>query len=225
MNKNILIMGLIVVIAILLFLMDPRGNKTYSDPDVQRYESVIGNSQLDIINIVNKQAELIKKAKDDSIRFADERVKYKREIARYKKKLASINYDVATSDELDSIRLSIYKPGDSTYIVAGPDPLYSMPISQARDALEAKAREPMYDSINTLQASRIDSLETQAIASEELYKETLKQVEQKFDASQNINSNLQLINDHFRKKEKKQVFKDWGNRLIGAGLGFAAGKL
>jgi len=227
MKQNITIAVLIAIILLLIFYIDPLNGAFDKDDEVDNQQHVqqIDKAQIDIINILKREMQLIKKIKDDSIRHAKEKAAFRQQIARYKRKIAEIHYDTATSEELDSIRLSIYKPGDSTYIVAGPDPLYSMPISQARDALEAKAREPLYDSINALQDLRIDSLESQGIAREELFKAQLNEMNLRFEASKTINDHLQAMNENYRKKEKRQAKKKWVDRAVGALFGFAAGKL
>lgn len=236
MIKNIAIIILIIVIGLLAFyLIDPGGRASkfvdkYFPIQPAESEQVHQDSILiaraDIIKIKRREGELIAQHKADSLKMLDQKKVYHRTVAKYEKKLAAINFiDIKTSDELDSIRNVVYPPGDSAYIVAGPDPLYAMPFSQARDAMEAKAREPFYDSINTLQAERIDTLEAQAIDQNNKCNERIGEAEKKYLDEQIVTRNQAAIMEQREKKEKKRKvlgwFKDAGIALVA----FFAGKV
>jgi hypothetical protein len=232
MTKTITIIVLIIVIALLLlFVLDPKGivskqlEKYLPDEQVEQvHQDSILIARADIIMIKRREGELIAKGKEDSVRYAKREKIFNKKIAGYENKLKAINFDVVTSDELDSIRNIVYPPGDSAYIVLGPDPLYAMPISQARDAMEAKAREPFYDSINTVQATEIDSLKEQNVDQKEACQDQLDQAHAAEDQQAVIARNLQAIIDDNAKKEKRRkpwrVVKD----VLIAAVAFFAGK-
>jgi hypothetical protein len=233
--KNIIIAILIIVIGLLAFyLIDPGGIASkfvdkyfpYQPPETEKVHSdSILIARTDIILIKRREAELIAQHKADSIKMADQKKIFHRTVAGYEKKLAAVNFvNIKTSDELDSIRNMVYPPGDSAFIVAGPDPLYTMPFSQARDAMEAKAREPFYDSINGLQAARIDTLEAQAIEQATKCDERIGEAEKKYLDEQIVTRNQAAIMEQREKKEKKRkvgrVLKDVAIAVVA----FFAGK-
>lgn len=222
--KNTIIGVLIVAIIALVLLTDLGGLITraidrFSPPSIQMHEDSIKIAKKEIFEILNREAALIKQARADSVRFAQEKRTYRNLISRYKKQMAAINFDTATSPELDSIRALIYS--DSAYIVAGPDPLYSFPISQARDALEAKAREIIKDSVIEAQAARIEAVEAEKLQSEDLFKKQITEANLKFDVSESANKHLQAVNDHMARRQRKIR---WVDRGLGGLIGFAAAK-
>lgn len=219
------IVGLIAVIVI-MWLSWPKD--TLPTSEVKTNEDQITVRQHEIIELMHRESALIEQRKSDSVRHASERKSFIRQIKRYKDQLAAVNFDKMNSAELDSIRHGIYYDGDSLkseYQVSGYDSLYAMPISQARDALEAKARESVKDSVIIAQGARIDGLEAEVRSTEESFKKQILLKDDAMKKQQEISGHMEALKDHYKTESKKQKGLRWLDR-IGAGLaGFGLGRL
>lgn len=175
----------------------------------------------EIAALLTREAALIAKvAKDSADRRASD-IAHKAVIRRLERKLAEVSLKHAQEPELDSIVAA-------TFHVPHSDTLYSLPIEVAREALEIVLEAPIKDSLISEQAKRIEAQRVEcdsavadlgrlfmnAKAETELHKEIAGHLQEAFDESQK---------DH-RKKLRKAKAGGWGKGIIGAIVGFFAGK-
>lgn len=226
--KNIIIVVLILLILISgLFSWDPAYQliSKYFNGGVDPYKihtDSILVAKKDIETLKRKDLEIVAQMNRDSIKRHQEKEASLRVIRQLKKKASDINFTVTTSAELDSIRKFIWRSSD----VVWDDTMYTIPIDQARDALEAKAREPFKDStINALEY-RVWNLEGDLIIQEAAFKKRIVGFTGITDKKDVQIRNLEAINkkqsDEHKAQKLKGILKGVAGMVIGFGIGKAS---
>lgn len=163
-------------------------------------------------------ASVVEKKKQDSIASVKTVIAYQKQVQVLKKKLASINFSSYSEKRLDSLVARTNAPNDT---------MYCMPVTVARQSLEAKEKLPVLDSLHALDTRRINQLGVEKFEADvdcktiidDKNKELAAITEQKAIVA---DQNKELVKDNKRERRKK-IPTLIAAILIGMGIAEAVG--
>ncbi len=218
MGKNfyIVIMGIVIVILLYLLILGAGHSSDQTVVPQVKIDSVIIRD-TSILAIVEKQKDIIDQLRSDSISSAKELDKFKKTVARLKKEKAGITLQAAEAPDLDSVVVVLFPDASG--------PSYCMPLSAAREVIEAAAKEPINEGLIVVLESRVDSVQAEKERQWEAFNKVLDLSDEKYKMEKENRIHFEGVADHFKKESRRQKRLRWVDKAASFLIGFGAGKL
>lgn len=219
MNKNIIIVVLILAVLALLYFIDPADTLHKPDTFVQAHNDSAAVIKTKLAEVEAREAQLAEEIREAKTREEGAKKRYERKIAVLQAKIQAVVAETRKADvaELDSIRNTIFG-------AEADEPLYAMPLSQARELLALGAVRGFNDSLLNNTQNRVAELEGTLVAQEARFTAQVLNLKDQVSKHDELNQHYQAVNEYYRKDEKKhrlpRILKDAGI----AGVSFLAGR-
>lgn len=214
-------MGLLmaaVVLVIILYVINRPAQSTKED-GTRRDSITVAKNDIDWIKA--ERAVLRERIKADSIFGVEKDLAHEKQVAALERRIRAINRQHATPGVLDSIRLALYPDGTDI------DSAYVMPLSAARECLQAAERLPLTMALVDTLKGRIVDLKAEKAMDRALFASLDSSQVAEIGKNQVIIRNLGEMLSDCEGKKKRFWPRVWATvkDVAKVGAGFVLGRL